>query len=129
VEPLFKLPSHLRQEARCLDAAGITNWQQLAALDDGTLQRLGRGPGVSALRLTRLRGQARLVVAVGLQPAEAALLLHAGVASARGLAEADPHRLLQQITRLQRQLTGSAVPWLDLATLRSWMQRAGRSTN
>jgi hypothetical protein len=42
--------------------------------------------------------------------------------------------LLQQIHRLQRQLTGLAVPLIDLATLRGWMVKAstvasGRSWN
>jgi hypothetical protein len=90
------------------------------------LRRLGRSGGASESRLIKLRGQARLVVEVGLEPAEAALLLYAGIASRAGLAQADPHRLLVQMGRLQRSLTGMAAPLLDLTTLREWIRRAQR---
>ena len=130
----FCLPVHFSQEQQRLAAAGIHSWQQLADLDPARLRQLGRMPGASEARLIRLQGQARLVAALGLAPADAALLLHAGIATARGLQQADPHRLLQQIHRLQRQLTGQAVPLVDLATLRCWMVKAaavasGRSWN
>lgn len=96
----------------------------MAGLEDAALRRLGRAGGASEARLIRLRGQARLVIDVGLEPAEAALLLHAGVPDRRALAEADPQRLLVQMGRLQRSLTGLAAPMLSLATLRQWIQRA-----
>lgn len=132
--PVFRLPPHFGRERERLEAAGITSWQQLAALDDATLRQLGRAGGASEARLIRLRGQARLVVELNLEPPDAALLLHAGIATAAGLRQADPHRLLQQIHRLQRQLTGAATPLLDMATLRRWMvagpaQEPGRSGN
>ena len=125
MEHPFVLPAHFSREQERLGAAGIASWQQLALLDEASLRQLGRSPGASEARLVRLRGQARLVVELDLAPADAALLLHAGIASARGLHQADPHRLLQQIHRLQRQLTGRAVPLIDLATLRCWMVKAG----
>ncbi len=64
------------------------------------------------------------MIDVGLEPSEAALLLHAGVPDRRALAEADPQRLLVQMGRLQRSLTGLAAPMLSLARLRQWIQRA-----
>ncbi|NDC35370.1 MAG: DUF4332 domain-containing protein [Synechococcaceae bacterium WB9_2_112] len=121
---LFPLPAHFSREAERLRAAGIGTWHQLAALDQDALVRIGRGGGASEARLIRLRGQARLVVALDLLPADAALLLHAGIATARGLANADPHRLLQQINRLQRQLIGRSAVLLELSTLRRWMRQA-----
>ncbi|MEB3276213.1 MAG: DUF4332 domain-containing protein [Cyanobacteriota bacterium] len=131
---LFPLPPHFSAEARRLSAAGITTWAALAVLDDAPLRSLGRSGGASEARLLRLRGQARLVVDLDLAPTDAALLLHAGIASAAGLAQADPHRLLQQVIRLQRQLIGPGAVLLDLPTLRAWMRRAttrlaGRSPN
>ena len=125
MEHPFVLPPHFSREQERLAAAGIQCWRKLAELDQASLRQLGRAPGTNEARLIRLCGQARLVVSLDLAPADAALLLHAGIATARGLEQADPHRLLQQIHRLQRQLTGSAVPLLDLATLRCWMVRAG----
>ncbi|MFQ6537385.1 MULTISPECIES: DUF4332 domain-containing protein [Aphanothece] len=131
--PRWILPPHFAREQRQLTEAGITDWPALASLDDAALRRLGRRGGASESRLIRLRGQARLVVDVGLEPAEAALLLHAGVPDRRSLAQADPQRLLTQMGRLQRTLTGMAMPLLDLATLRRWIlqARAGgrRETN
>ncbi|SBO42472.1 conserved protein of unknown function [Cyanobium sp. NIES-981] len=93
-------------------------------MDDATLRRLGRAGGASEARLIRLRGQARLIIGVGLEPADAALLLHAGVPDPRALAQADPQRLLVQMGRLQRRLTGMAAPLITLATLQSWIRRA-----
>ncbi|MCP9882549.1 DUF4332 domain-containing protein [Cyanobium sp. Alchichica 3B3-8F6] len=123
---MWQLPIHFQREQRQLEQAGIKNWQALAAVADGELRRLGRAGGASEARLIKLRGQARLVVEVGLEPAEAALLLYAGIASRAGLAAADPHQLLVQMGRLQRSLTGMAAPMLDLTTLRSWILRAQR---
>ena len=118
------LPAHFAREQRQLERAAITSWQQLAELDDTTLRTLGRSGGASEARLGKLRAQARLVVDVGLEPAEAALLLYAGIASCAGLAQAQPQQLLVHMGRLQRSLTGMAAPLLDLATLNSWIRRA-----
>lgn len=121
------LPPHFRREQQQLEASGITTWQALAALDDAELRRLGRRGGASESRLIKLRGQARLVVEVGLAPPDAALLLYAGIADRHGLAHADPHQLHRAMGRLQRSLTGMAAPLLDLATLHRWIQQARRS--
>ncbi|MEX0589166.1 MAG: DUF4332 domain-containing protein [Cyanobium sp.] len=123
---MWQLPIHFQREQRQLEKAGINNWVTLAAVEDGELRKLGRGGGASEARLIKLRGQARLVVDVGLEPSEAALLLYAGIASRAGLAAADPHQLLIQMGRLQRSLTGMAAPLLSLTTLREWILRAQR---
>ena len=123
---MWQLPIHFQREHRQLELAGIEDWPQLAGLKDQDLRRLGRSGGASEARLIKLRGQARLVVEVGLEPAEAALLLYSGIASRAGLAASDPHQLLVQMGRLQRSLTGMASPLLDLATLSEWIRRAKR---
>ncbi len=128
-EPAWQLPAHAAAEARLLDRHGVRSWQALAQLDDPQLRRLAGEGTASAPTLRRLRGQARLVVAVGLDPAQAALLLHAGVADARGLARSEPQQLWVQTGRLQRRLTGQAVTPPDLATVRDWIARARRATN
>ena len=115
------------REQRCLREAGIESWEALAGLDDGELRQLASSGQASEARLIRLRGQARLVAEVGLAPEEAALLLHAGVAGPAGLAEADPQRLKMQLGRLQRRLTGSALPPVDLARVLDWIRRARRA--
>lgn len=130
---LGTLPAHFRREQQQLEVAGIRSWEALAALSDPSLRQLGRQGGASERRLIKLRGQARLVVEVGLEPHEAALLLYAGIADRAGLAHSDPHQLHRAMGRLQRSLTGMAAPLLDLATLHRWIQQArrgpGRSPN
>lgn len=121
---LGALPPHFERERRLLQQEGVTSWLALAALEEASLRRLGRAGLASEARLIRLRAQARLVCQLGLQPAEAALLLHAGVAEVRALAEADPQRLWLQVGRLQRRLTGLEVAPPSLATLRNWIGRA-----
>lgn len=132
-QPLGTLPAHFRREQQQLELAGIRSWEALAALNDASLRQLGRRGGASESRLIKLRGQARLVVEVGLEPHEASLLLYAGIADRAGLASSDPHQLHRAMGRLQRSLTGMAVPLLDLATLHRWIQQArrgaGRSPN
>ncbi|KEF43274.1 MAG: hypothetical protein ER33_00585 [Cyanobium sp. CACIAM 14] len=124
----FRPPPHMAPERKRLQQAGIESWAALARLDDRRLRQLAASGEASEARLIRLRGQARLVTEVGLAPDEAALLLHGGIASTTGLADADPQRLLLQLGRLQRRLTGSAVPPLELPRVLDWIRRARRST-
>lgn len=132
-EPAFRPAAHLRREEQRLRRAGIASWSALAALEDDRLRQLAASGEASEARLIRLRGQARLVIGMGLAPEQAALLLHGGIASVVGLADADPQRLLQQLGRLQRRLTGPAVAPVDLACVLGWIRRArllsGRSLN
>lgn len=107
----------------------MTGWTALAGLDDAALRQLAATGEASEQRLKLLRGQARLVRQVGLEPAVAALLLHAGIASPAGLAAADPQTLLVQVGRLQRGLLGPAAPPASLAQVQAWIQRARRATN
>jgi len=120
---------HLRREQRRLEAAGIGSWRQLAALNDAALRQLAAAGEASEQRLTLLRGQARLVDGVGLEPEVAALLLHAGIASPAGLAAADPQQLLVQVGRLQRGLLGRAAPPTTLAAVQGWIRRARQAAN
>lgn len=125
----WQLPPHHQREQRQLEAAGIRDWSALAALGDCALLQLAADGRASAQRLRLLRGQARLVHGVGLEPATAALLLHAGVDSASSLASADAQQLLVQVGRLQRRLLGRAAPSPSLAEVREWIGLARRARN
>jgi len=61
---------------------------------------------------------------LGRSPVEAALLLYAGIASCRGLAQASPQQLLTQLGRLERSLTGPTPPRIDASWVRLWIRRA-----
>ncbi|MCP9849379.1 DUF4332 domain-containing protein [Cyanobium sp. Morenito 9A2] len=125
---MLKLPAHFRSEALRLSAAGIDDWPAIAALSDAQLRGLAASGSASEQRLRRLRGQARLVVELELAPAEAALLLHGGIATGQALAEATPERLLVQLGRLERSLLGQGATGLTRATVLGWIQRARRIT-
>jgi hypothetical protein len=129
----FRLPAHFSREAAQLQAHGIGDWPSLAQLGDTNLRQLARAGGASEARLIKLRGQARLVVEVGIAPANAALLLYSGIANRQGLAQADPDRLRLQLGRFQRQLMGRAAVAIAPAQVRHWIRLArdpaGRSPN
>lgn len=112
-----------------LQERGVISWQQLADLSDADLRELSRRGGALERQLRKLRGQAQLVVELELQPHEAALLLYAGIASSRGLAQASPQQLLTQLGRLERSLTGMAPARIDATTVRSWIARAQQHTS
>ena len=127
-EPGFgAVPHQFRSEVRVLRAAGIGDWGMLAPLEDARLRQLAAPGQASEARLKRLRAQARLIGDLQLRPEEASLLLHAGIPGAAALGGADPQRLLNQVHRLQRRLTGPSVPLLAMATLRLWIGRAQAS--
>ncbi len=127
--PLGPLPQHFRKEAQVLQKYGVDSWDELAALSDGQLRVLSSQGGALERQLRKLRGQAQLVVELQLQPHEAALLLYAGVASSRGLAQASPQQLLTQLGRLERSLTGMAPARIDATTVRLWIQRAQQASS
>ncbi len=126
---MIDLSGHSERERRALERERISDWPALAALDDLALARIATRHSASAVTLTRLRGQARLVSELGLNPGHAALLLQAGVPDRRSLAAADPQQLWVRTGRLQRRLTGTAVPPPNLAMLNSWIQRARQAGN
>jgi hypothetical protein len=131
-EPGFGVvPHQFRAEVKVLAAAGISDWVGLAQLEDTHLRQFAAAGVASESRLRRLRAQARLMADLQLRPEQASLLLHAGIPEAAALVGADPQRLLNQVQRLQRRLTGPAVPLLAMATLRLWIGRAqaSRSSN
>lgn len=126
---LYPLPRQFQREESVLLEHGVSSWGDLARLSDQDLLGLSRRGGALERQLRKLRGQAQLVVELSLQPHEAALLLYAGIASTRGLAQASPQQLLTQLGRLERSLTGMAPARVDATTVRTWIQRAQQAVS
>ena len=127
--PLRDLPQSFRREQQELDEAGIDDWQQLRDLDDAQLSRLARSGRASPRNLKRLRAIAGLVCDLNLAPPDAALLMHAGIASKAALATSTPERVVQQTGRLERSLGTGRPAVVDLATACRWIQRARQPGN
>ena len=123
------LPQSFRYEQNDLAAAGIDSWPDLRDLSDATLSRLVRTGRSSARNLHRLRGMAVLVCDLELAPQDAALLMHAGIASASALAACTPERLVRQTGRLERSLGSGRRAVVDLTVAQHWIRRSRQLTN
>ena len=118
--PLRDLPQSFRDEQQALVAAGISTWGALLTLSDQQLSQLSRSGRASARNFKRLRGMAALVCNLELAPADAALLMHAGIATVSALAAASPQDVVTRTGRLERQLRSGRPAVVDLAVARRW---------
>ena len=123
------LPQSFRREQQELEAAGLVQWEQLRDLSDIGMSRLCRSGRASSRNLKRLRAIAALVCDLDLAPQDAALLMHAGIASRGALAGSTPERIVQQTGRLERSLGTGRPAVVDLATARRWIERARQPLN
>ena len=128
-QPFNDLPQSFRREQQELVRAGITTWPAVQAIDELQLSRLARSGLASARHLKRLRGIATLVCALDLPPQDAALLMHAGIASIAALASCTPERLVRQTGRLERSLGTRRQAVVDLNVARDWINRAKQLMN
>ena len=122
--PLHDLPQSFRYEQRELETAGISTWGALLDLSDLQLSRLCRSGRATARNFKRLRGMAALVCNLELAPADAALLIHSGIATISALAAASPQDVVLRTGRLERQLRSGRPPVVDLVVARRWIQTA-----
>jgi len=123
------LPQSLRREQQELDRAGIQRWSTIRSLTDLELSQLARSGHASARNLKRLRGMAELICVLNLPPQDAALLMHAGIATPAALAACSPERLVRQTGRLERSLGTKRPAVVDLRVASDWIQRARQLAN
>ena len=123
------LPQSFRREQQELDRAGINRWSTIRALTDLELSQLARSGQASPRNLKRLRGMANLVCGLNLPPQDAALLMHAGIATPAALAACSPERLVRQTGRLERSLGTKRPAVVDLRVASDWIQRARQLAN
>ena len=123
------LPQSFRREKQELDRAGIKCWSTVCALTDLELSQLARSGQASARNLKRLRGMAALICGLDLPPQDAALLMHAGIATPAALAACTPERLVRQTGRLERSLGTKRPAVVDLRIAGDWIRRARQLAN
>jgi len=128
-DPLKELPQGLRDEHAQLMASGITTWGGVQNLSELQISRLAASGRASARNLRRLKGMAELGCCLDLAPADAALLMHAGLATVAAVAGASPPDLVTRTGRLERQLRSGRPPVVDLALARTWILRAKERQN
>ena len=128
-DPLKELPQSMRDELTQLLKSGITTWGELQALDELQISRLAASGRASARNLRRLKGMADLACGLDLPPQDAALLMHAGLATVTAIAGATPQELVTRTGRLERQLRSGRPPVVDLALARRWILRARERQN
>ena len=123
-DQLHDLPQNLRHERDALQDAGLTTWGEVRQLDELRISRLAASGRASARNLKRVRGMAELVCAPDLAPADAALLMHAGLATVAAIAGSSPQDVVNRTGRLERQLRSGRPPVVDLAVARRWIRLA-----
>ena len=128
-DPLQDLPQSMRDEGKHLLTSGITTWGELQALDELQISRLAASGRASARNLRRLKGMADLACDLDLAPQDAALLMHAGLATVTAIAGSTPQELVTRTGRLERQLRSGRPPVVDLALARRWILRARERQN
>ena len=128
-DAIEELPQSFRREKQELDQAGIKNWSTIRGLTDLELSQLARSGQASPRNLKRLRGMADLVCSLGLPPQDAALLMHAGIATPAALAACSPERLVRQTGRLERSLGTKRPAVVDLRIASDWIHRARQLAN
>ena len=128
-DPLQDLPQGMRDEGKQLLTSGITTWGELQALDELQISRLAASGRASARNLRRLKGMADLACDLDLPPQDAALLMHAGLATVTAIAGSTPQELVTRTGRLERQLRSGRPPVVDLALARRWIMRARERQN
>nr|WP_115093642.1 DUF4332 domain-containing protein [Synechococcus sp. UW106] len=128
-DTIQELPQSFRREKKELDQAGINHWSAIRDLTDLELSQLARSGQASARNLKRLRGMAHLVCGLDLPPQDAALLMHAGIATPAALAACSPERLVRQTGRLERSLRTKRPAVVDLKVAGDWIRRAKQLAN
>ena len=128
-QQLHDLPQNLRYERDALRDAGLTTWAEVRELDEIQISRLAASGRATARNLRRVKGMADLVCALDLAAADAALLMHAGLATVAAIAGSSPQDVVNRTGRLERQLRSGRPPVVDLAVARQWILLAKERQN
>ena len=115
---------NFKEEEEALSSDGIRTWASLKNLNDEALLLLVKSSRATKANLQRLRGIARLLCELNISHAEAALLMHSGIASIKALSSLTPQQLVQKTGRFERQLKTGRRPLVDLVKARLLIKMA-----
>ena len=123
------LSKNFQDEVRQLKSKGFNNWGSLENLQDKELHRIAQNSRATTRNLIILRGMATFICQINLSQSEAALLLHAGIASLNSLSSLTPSEVIKRTGRLERQLNLGRKPYVDLRIAREWIENAKRANS
>jgi hypothetical protein len=123
------LSRHFQDEVRQLKSKGFKNWESLVSLQDKDLYVLAQKSRATTRNLKILRGMASFICQINLTQSEAALLLHAGIASLNSLSSLTPSQVIERTGRLERQLNLGRKPYLDIRVAKKWVENAKRANS
>jgi len=121
---LAGMPKSFKDEKKELINNGITSWHDLKNLKEGQIVQLVKTGRSTVRNLKRIKGIANLICDLGVEPFEAALLMHSGLATISALAKVTPQEVLQKTGRLERQLLNRNQNLINLNKANEWIKRA-----
>ncbi len=121
---LESLSKNFRDEQKALLSIGINNWTQVQELREEVLYELAQTTNSTLSNLKRIKGISVFVCELKLTPAEASLLIHAGIGSIKALSNSTPQEVLNKTGRLKRQLSFYTDKSFDLTTANKWIKHA-----
>ncbi len=119
------IQKHFDAEFKALVKGNISEWIQIKNLSDENLNILLQENRSTTYRnLKKLRCIATLICELDLSPQEAALLIHSGFGSVKAIAQSSPNKVLNQIGRLERQLSTGRQTSIKLIDVKGWIEVA-----
>ena len=121
------LPTNFRHEKSFFIKNNLTNFEKLSNLSDIEINEIQRESPLCTLNnLKKIRLIAIFKKEIAVQPPEAYLLLHCGIASIKSLSRSTPYELERKIGRLERKLRVKTETDITFSILKEWIKRANQ---
>ncbi len=120
----MNLPQGFKYESEQLRSIGVTDWSSLRGLSDNDINKLVQTGRSTVRNLKRLRGIATLVCELDICMADAALLMHSGIATVEAIARSSPQEIIKKTGRLERNLKSGTTQVVDITKANHWIRLA-----
>jgi len=119
------LPLNFRHEKEFLMNSEFNTWFKLSKLEDTDINYiLNRNPLCTESRLKKIRAISIFIFELKINPSQAYLLLHCGIASIKALSTIDAHIIEKRIGRLKRSLNIKNDETPSIIILKDWIKKA-----